>query len=330
MPRRIYDPVSGRMVWVGDDGRPLYNVNPGLGSLPGRARQREEDLLARLPDAQLAGYTGPQVTPPKVTPRVTETNLDPKAIPTFRPLAGASQNNRGGSVIIDPAEAVFGSDPNLSDPIVRRVVETPLTTGDDAEVIAVTMGRSIVNQQLGPFGDGNQVRARLEWGVGGASFSAEVDWGRGGVIVLPASFARVSVDYRLQGPPFFGLPPIEAFAASLSYGFAGRAKSNAAKFTSKITVDPAGFVDVPVPNFATHVGIIGNTPGAATDVFLQFYGATTPTTGNSVFGGYAVSTNAAYHGEDVFVLPEFTKTIRVGNNNAVNAARLAVVFSLSL
>lgn len=61
MPHRIVS--RGRVVWVDDQGRVLSDdqVNPGLGSLPGRGHARELDLASRLPDAELAGYEGPGV-----------------------------------------------------------------------------------------------------------------------------------------------------------------------------------------------------------------------------------------------------------------------------
>jgi hypothetical protein len=49
------------IVWLDDDGTPLYDYGPGLNSLPGRGLAREVDLLQRLPAAELAGFEGPGV-----------------------------------------------------------------------------------------------------------------------------------------------------------------------------------------------------------------------------------------------------------------------------
>lgn len=298
--------------------RMLNTSQPGLPS--------DNEILSRLPDAELAGMYGPGVVPPGYHQQVGArpgTDVQENTV-TYRPLAGAPENNRGGSVIIDPSDPTIAGNPI---PTQRLVVESPRANGDDAEAIAVTLGRAIVNEsQSASGGDGRFVKAVLEWGVGGASFRALVDWGRGGVIVVPASFMRVSVRYVVQLPPFFGDPPIEAFSASLAYGYAGRGKANAAKFTEKVDVPPAaGTVDITIPDFATHVGILGILP-----VDLTFFGADIATTANSILVQYTGVTNASEHGEDTFPIPEFADRLRLTNNDPVTTARIAVIFGLSL
>jgi hypothetical protein len=299
--------------------RMLNTSQPGLPS--------DNEILSRLPDAELAGMYGPGVVPPGYHQQVGArpgTDVQDK-LNTYRPLAGAPENNRGGSVIIDPADAVFSGAGN-SDPIRKLVVESPRNAGDDAEALAVILGRSVVNQALGPGGDGREVKALLEWGVGGAFYQALVDWGRGGVIVVPAAFMRVSVNYVVQGPPFFGNPPIEAFAASIAYGYAGRGKANAAKHSTRVDVAPlGGTLDIEIPAFATHVGFISIHP-----VDVTFFGTTTITVTNSLTVQYTGATNASEHGEDSFVIPEFADSIRLTNNDPVTIARVGVIFGLSL
>lgn len=298
----------------------LSQVQPGL--------RNDFSIQERLPDAELAGMSGPGVVPPGYHRQVgARPGVDvQESTQVYRPLSGSPENNRGGTTIIDPADAVF-SGPGNSDPIQRLVVESRRSGGDDAEAIAVTLGRGIVNQALGASGgDGREVKALLEWGVGGASFRALVDWGRGGVIVVPASYMRVSVVYVVQGPPLFGLPPIEAFSASLSYGYAGRGKSNAAKFTERVSVPAAGgTTDIIIPDMATHVGFLSILP-----VDVTFFGTDIVTVANSLNVQYTGVNNLANHGEDSFVIPEFADRIRLTNNDPVTIARVGVVFGISL
>jgi hypothetical protein len=205
----------------------LVPVNPGLpvsrGNQGGMGRiLSEAELMARLPDADIAGAIGPGVMPggeQSIGARRVKLEaadaLSPPA-PTFRPLGGAQQNNRGNarSVTIP----TFSGGPSQRIP---SVVETAKSSGDDAEAISVQLSMELPEQMQDPASPYANtlidVVAILEWGVGGAFFSAELDWNQGVAFTVCASFVRVSA--RIQNFIAQGIPDIDiVLRASLAYG----------------------------------------------------------------------------------------------------------------
>lgn len=260
MPRRVYDKNSGKMVWVGDDGKPLVNYNPGMGSLPGQALRREADLLSRLPDAQLAGYTGPSVVDPQ--PVRGARPDDPAPVPphTYRPLAGAKENNRGNSVLLSLPPAI-GVDTTM---VLGTIVETAKQSGDDAESIKVICG-------FAPQGDVNpaeeyNLAGTLEFGIGGATFSAEFDWRNGTCFSVPASFLRV------KGVLTYTNLLVErdiVVTAALAYGEVGGGLAAPLKRSFFFKLNPGDTsLQMAIPNFASGVTVVTSGPPAS-NVQLQ-------------------------------------------------------------
>lgn len=250
MAKQVYDPKTGRMVWVDDKGRPLgrdpLGYDPGMGSLPGRALAREADLYARLPNARLAGYRGPKVTPPD---RGAASGAPPG---TNRPLAGLAQNFRGNSQVISPVDE---NGVAISDPIRRQIVQTPTEVGDDAEAITVVLGAELYPDAGALNRRPYFLHGEIEWGIGGASFSAEVDWQNGAIIPIIASFVKVNCIYTPQVTAGLASPDV-IVSAAFGYGQAmnsGRG-SSVRRTISSGTVNPGsrsnGGRPYPIPNFA--------------------------------------------------------------------------------
>lgn len=339
MPRRVYDKNSGKMVWVGDDGKPLVNYNPGMGSLPGQALRREADLLSRLPDAQLAGYTGPSVVAAPAVMKGAEPD-DPNPVPpsTYRPLAGLGQSNRGASRVLE-----LGGLASINPQQINSFLETPRSNGDDAELLGLTLGYELqtkISGNLDPaLPDPNPglltefyPTAVIEWGIGGATFSAEVDWALGNRIVLCASSLKVG--FRLPAVNLGILPFNVIFSAAISYA------SSPSVRPPRLTLNPldpppapqflgpGSSTDyIPVPNFAESFTVVqgGMTFQPLTLVLMDGWLTNEP-------ARYLLDSpsNLAQHNERSFPIPNGSKLLRITNAGAANTGAMRVIFSLAL
>jgi len=134
------------------------------------------------------GVTGP--SDPLIEHRAF---YDPEVIPTYRPLAGAPQNNRGNARKVT-LQTVTGGPAQF----IPSIVETPKDSGDDAEVVTIQLSMDLPQSLLVPGGDPDNSAAVidvvgiLEWGVGGAFFTSEFDWNQGVCFSVVANVVRVS------------------------------------------------------------------------------------------------------------------------------------------
>jgi len=337
--RYIRDPrQGGRLVAVPQRDALVSTVDPGFG---GRfPTENMNDLLSRLPDADIAGAIGPGVVPGGdqggMANRAALLRADGGVvtIPTQRPLQGAQSNNRGNAVIFE-----LGGSAGTTE--IKPVIEVPKSSGEDAETITVCLGREIVNQSAGfPSASADPAyTAILEWGTGNAFFTAEIDWEYGKIIVIPGSWLRVRARGTLLTSG--GVPaPIEKLSAAFSYGNISHPKANGAKLTHHLAFGPNGgggtFAQTfDVPNFATHVGVIGwAVVGGLSPVnpnlavrFVHTFGIGVNAYYQAV---YTNSSNGASQVEDTYMIPNSIKTIQVENLDNTNNFAGALVFSLAL
>lgn len=225
----------------------LMSAEEYLGSNPGIGMRRARDLGARLPDAELAGYQGRGIVPHGSAPNERRRN----APETWRPLAGAPQQARGNGKII----TVGGSNPTN---VVDAIVQTPQGQGEDAESICVTLGYDTGMVAAASLAELDlDITATLAWGVGGANFSAEVDWMNGTTFVLPANFVRVGARLNINTAPTE--EKIVLFA-SLAYGQStgGRLASPIRK-TETVSASIAPGVEsdpIAIPKFGISMNLI--------------------------------------------------------------------------
>lgn len=187
---------DGRIVWLDEQNRivKVESANPGYSPArsilgQGGAGRREADIMSRLPDAELAGMQGPGVVPLGQAAARGARPGDPSPNEdgyVSRPLFGSPPQNRGNGRI-EILDATLGFTPQLFE-----VFET-LRNKDDAEDLIVTLGLDISKVDpsdpldLLPF----NMTAQMEWGIGGASFSADVDWYNGVTFPINASWVRI-------------------------------------------------------------------------------------------------------------------------------------------
>jgi hypothetical protein len=322
---------NGRFYWVNDDGSPSSMntpLNPGIGV------RREEDILSRLPDAELAGFRGPGAVPFGMAQSRRDSSNYPDPVPTFRPLAGNQENNRGAEVIMDPS--TIQPSPVSGGGVVtgpwRLIVQNDKNSGEDAESICISLGRRVVNQVAPNAMDisimENQYQCLLEWGIGGANFSAILDWDNGRNLTIPASFVRVSVrQLLLKRAPLEILPAVEAFSCGFGYGVEGH--RNCPRLTFPISdtrggtpssgvLPPGSTVDlVEIPQFATHIGLLVKEQvlSAATDLYLgvNFH----KTVSGSPGSGCIYNRLSNLQSDNLIPIPNGTQFISLLNLNAV-------------
>lgn len=178
--------------------------------------------------------------------------------------------------------------------------------------------------------------ATVEWGVGGANFSAEVDFHQGVTLTLNAD--QVGVSARLLQNPFAdGVGDLAAFqqlaSAAITFGNRG-ARSQPTRSFPQVTLTPAGgaapSTDIPVPPFG-HAFYLGGPQRifATGAITVTFFGVVDPAAETQLVVDGTIFAQAL-RTEDGVRFPEPTRTIRVTNNDNLNPVDLTAWFSLSL
>jgi hypothetical protein len=262
---------------------------------------------------------------------------DPDPVPphTYRPLAGLKQNNRGQSF---PFE--IGGIASLKPQLVSSFVETPRNNGDDAEVVAVTLGFELQSNTTDTTTPAPEFLnefapvAMVEWGVGGANFSAEVDWSMGCRFNLGASFVRIGL--RIPAVSLLGAPVNTIFSAALSYG------ADRAARPPRLTVNPLSAPPAPqtllagatssllvIPSFAESFTVVqGSTGGVPQSIRAQlFQGAGGTCSANFTMGDF---TNVGFQNERTFPVPNGARLIHLTNMGAAPSGPLRIVYSLGM
>lgn len=315
MPRRVN--TAQGVVWVDDDGSPLYDYDPGMGSLPYQALDREISEYRRLPHAQNAGMRGPGIVHQRPVQGPRPGDDDPPPKHDYRPLNGAAQNNRGQTLLVElPLAAVTRTIEGVS------VVETPKNGGDDAENLIVVCGLQVL-QPLSGLNAGYKVDGVLSFGIGGASFSAEFDWLQGVSFAVAASFARVAARVTYLSPGGAGKL---ALSSAFAYG-----PSPGGNFSPlRKTVD-LGTLAPLTPSTAQAI------PSFASGVTLTSEGSTAPNLRLRFLSGSRVATydmtsraNTATQADAQFAIPGWAESFTVENLAGANLDNVNAIFSLSL
>ncbi len=326
----------------------LVPVNPGLparrGNQGGMGRTLSEaELMTMLPDADIAGAIGPGVKPGgeqslgarRLKLEQAEGVLPPAL--TYRPLGGAQQNNRGNARIVTlPASA------GENTITIASVVETSKSSGDDAEVLSVQLALELPEAFTSAVGSAAtcplEITCLLEWGVGGAFFSAECDWNQGTSFAVCASFLRVSARI-VYGNILFGLSADTdiVLKAALAYGNANSLNvSSSARLTvpmldsaavSPFILGPGVTSDtIPIPFWAVGVTLCDGTP---TQPSYKITMTSEAAGGNlEVIYWWTDRTNQSTQVEGQFPIPGRARFIKIQNMSGVNSQSPKLVFNL--
>jgi len=349
---------DGRLAWVNDDGQVVRissgmgGAEPGFGETPQsnlppsnvyHPDARTRDLMSRLPDADVVGLRGPGVTPGGEQhpggQRVhrAESGLAPPGA-TFRPLAGAQVNNRGNVQTVTLATNLGGPEQTIA-----SIVETPKTGGQDAEVIQVQLGMELppeMSDLASPYtGTFLEVTAIVEWGVGNAFFTAEVDWNQGTSFAIAASWIRISA--KVGPVATLLLPDINiVLRASLGYGNAVSVGISSPTRRTLLMVPPppaAGFLGAgatsavfPIPLWAIGFTLV-DAGGLGVGTADPDYAINLSENGGSpsVLYRLASRTNVGNQVEGQFPIPAKSRFIFIKNQLAVSAKSPKVIFNLA-
>jgi hypothetical protein len=242
-------------------------------------------------------------------------------VPTLRPLAGRQANNRGNSAVIEPNRNLV------------TIVESGKDSGPDAESIVVALGLEIANDSNHEHirsREAIDIKAVIDFGVGGADYRALVDWQQGMVLTVPASYIRVSALYNHH----FEHAPKVKLDASLSYGFVGH-RGTGGRYTQDLgIVAPGartGFVQI--PKFAASFSIVTQNKrhpfrsSQASMIVSSHNGAIGVGIQNAY--QYSSGSNRAVQTEDQFALFNSARFMNV-RNDGEHHAHMMLIYSLSL
>lgn len=322
--------INGHVVWVDDFGRFVRMAEGGLGGAePGMSSDRYNDMMSRLPDAQVAGLAGHGVVPVQESPS-GDNGTGTQALQTFRPLAGLASNYRGGTVIMNPVDDQGNV---LVGNLTRNVIQLPTNAGQDAEVLSLVLGLETSPDPSVVTDASYKVTAALQFGIGGASFSALMDWDNGKIITVPASFLSIDGIYAVPAPvaPDFANPPQITLSAAVGYGAISRSRGGGAKFTVNIpSIDSAGEsnLGVPskIPNFATGLSIQASTANPNLQIWWLKSGLQPLTAISQVI--YDDPSNLSDQSEGTFAIPNGAHYFIIFNNG-IQATTVQAIFSLS-
>jgi hypothetical protein len=256
-----------------------------------------------------------------------------RAIATQRPLQGLSQNNRGMTKEIVLPTLVGSNGQPLK---VPSIVETAKMNGDDAEVLSVQLGTTygwdVSDPALSALNP--SVLALVEWGVGGAYFSAEVDWNQGGSFAVTASFLRVSAEVAAI-PALLVSDQKMSLSAAIGYGNPSTLNVSSPLRRTVLAYPPApsapklaagAAFSCPIPAWAVGCTVVDGGIGAGA-------GNTAPpnTQVNIDNVVYTVTdrSNQSDHVEGMFPIHAGARTLMVTNNSLNPLWYPTIIFNLA-
>lgn len=201
----------------------------------------------------------------------------------------------------------------------------PVGKSQDTEVVTVDLGIQIQTRAPSPpnVDRRSDVLAVIQWGVGGASFSAEVDFARGTQVSFVASQVSVSARFAETAPE---VDERVLVAAGIAWG-SRAARSYPTRTIPSTTLTAAGGpVIFPVPPFAYAVQIFTDPVGAAAAGPVEFLGGplgTDQTTHVEDIGAWGATVLA----NEGVKLPPSTRFIQI---TPANDFDVTLVFPLNL
>lgn len=244
-------------------------------------------------------------------------DLQRKLGPEIRPLRGLIPNSLGSSITLNPG------DQNVA-------IFEARSKGIDAEDLNVVTGLTLNSGNGGAIGNNSvDVVGTVEWGIGGASFEADFDFVHGGSFSVAANYLRIKASY-FATTIIPGQPDVQ-FQANAAVGY-GNSPNKARRTVFLGTIAPLGFSLFLVPAFARRFGVLarcggGFSPTTQPNLFMLL----TDDANTDAFYRYVDNTNLAWQSERTYTIPNAAGLVmQVGNLDAVNPAKVTLVFELDL
>jgi hypothetical protein len=172
--------------------------------------------------------------------------------------AGGAESRTQGVVRLDRVEYARSWRVTLGEPTI------------EGEQVTAMQGGNVPNIAWNV----NPALALIEWGIQGATFNAEVDWGRGCSLVLSAEYINVVVQaLNLVGTPLTPNPAVAIFPCAIT-GCESLSAPTSAPTRSVYSgvIAPAGVANIKVPAFAKRVRIVRILQANPAEAFqLAFY-----------------------------------------------------------
>ena len=207
-----------------------------------------------------------------------------------------------------------------------------LAAGDRALILNVRdLGAQVQGQvtvmlsRFGPVAAGSpntsDVRARIQFGAGGASQIVECDWANG----LQLSVGATAIQVEAVGVPIIGDEPYDPLPTRVGVTLTQypRGGTLPPKHTTPALLAPAGLVDIVAPAFASQVRVLAaNATGGSGyggDLLLRQYAGTV-----------LLYERAITNPDPVAILSTRPCVVRVSNGSGVASYHLHVQFDLNL
>ena len=254
----------------------------------------------------------------------------PRQEPDFRsirPLSNAAPGNRGNSRLMALTMPPGPSSLNIILETTETIVESPRNGGEDAEMITCTLGISDL-PDLGEY----YATAIVEWGIGGASFSARMDWRKGSVFSVPASSlaVRCRIEHRFISNDD-GFTKKVLVSAALAYGTTPVAHANPCRYTllvgSLLSGEQSAWL--PIPAFATSFCYVSRAENIAPNQSVIFLRANNAPDNDGDMARYSVPSGGNGVHDGFFTIPEGAREISV-LNGVTASARNAIVFAIGI
>lgn len=228
--------------------------------------------------------------------------------PTVRPLQGLHANKRGSSWRMQLGDS-------------RRTLFESRTDSNDAEMLTVTVGAVPIENPLAIM-KARDLFATITWGVGGASYSCDIDLIYGMTFSLMASYLRVDATYNGIAPDVGG-PTVFQVSGGVGYGTYTNPNSSTRRTFLLADIAASGTAVVLIPPFATSFTVCKGERTTTLDI--DVLSLTAPIQQYS----YTDVSNNGNQNEQLFPLNNGAIAVEVTNAGAdpINAV---VIFNLSV
>ncbi len=175
-------------------------------------------------------------------------------------IPARAENRIGFTTIVPGPAARLSAVPTL-------ILKAQALSSADPENLVVVLDRQVKRGSTAGPGTTQDLKALLQWGIGGAQHEALVDFLNGTIVSVPASTMKVSAVYTVgAGTAPFG----PDYIVSVSLGYGTRPTNGqipSASFTT--TLQPDGDPALTLQRWATAVQLLFDPPGVAGNVEMR-------------------------------------------------------------
>jgi hypothetical protein len=253
---------------------------------------------------------------------------------TVGPLDGLKPLNRGNSIVLTPPTANIDPAVGVDHTVCAAQSQCDVT----AQVIGVMLGIELEGQSnlsqdsLQAAFVYPSVRAIVDWGIGGTSFRAELDYLQGTQLSICAENIRIGAKYMKNTLPWNQSVETNApsFRVSAGFGYNGIGRnSNPARLTELVQIEQQNDTQiVQIPQFAVSMTALVVDGGMSAQVYG--FGSSYSIAWDPIGENQAVN-DVQYNVENAFPLFNGARYVEVTNISDQGSPLIAfIIFGLSL